>query len=100
MTATIRFHNVIKDQFNVYVHVNGIQVITEPGNTALASSFPLDLQDGNNVVKVRLTSKTTGTHFSEIYSNDSFHYKVRATDVLVSTLGRSHSSVFGCRDNW
>ena len=38
-TATIRFRNVIKDQFNVYVHVNGTEVINEPGDTALAGSF-------------------------------------------------------------
>ena len=63
-TATIWFHNVIKDQFNVYVHVNGTQVITEPGNTDLAGSFTLDLQDGDNVVRVRLASKT-GTPFAE-----------------------------------
>ena len=91
---TIRFHNVIKDQFNVYVHVNGTEVIREPNNTALAGSFTLDLQDGDNVVKVRLASKT-GTHFSERYSNDWFHYKVQ-TDVLVSNLGkRSRSSSQG-----
>ena len=87
-TAIIRFHNVIKDQFNVYVHVNGIQVISEPGNTALAGPFTLDLQDGDNVVRVRLASKT-GTHFAEDYGSDRFHYKVKATDVLVSNLGQS-----------
>ena len=90
-TATIRFHNVIKDQFNVYVHVNGTQVITEPGNTALAGPFTLDLQDGDNTVRVRLASKT-GTHFSEHYSNDRFHYKVKATDVLVSNIGQADST--------
>ena len=89
-TATIRFHNVIKDQFNVYVHVNGTQVITEPGNTALAGPFTLDLQDGDNVVRVRLASKT-GTHFSERYGSDRFHYKVKATDVLVSNIGQADS---------
>ena len=82
-TATIQFHNVIKDQFNVYVHVNGTRVINEPGNTDLAGSFDLDLQDGDNVVKVRLASKT-GTHFSEDYDNDKFHYKVTPTDVLLN----------------
>ena len=85
---TIRFHNVIKDQFNVYVHVNGIRVINEPNDTDLAGPFTLDLQDGDNVVKVRLASKT-GTHFSESYSTARFHYKVKATDVLVSNLGQS-----------
>ena len=92
--ATIRFHNVITDQFNVYVHVNGTQVITEPDDTALGGSFALDLQDGNNVVKVRLASKT-GSHFSESYGSDRFHYKVKATDVLVSNLGQSQAAELG-----
>ena len=77
---------MIKDQFNVYVHVNGTQVISEPGNTALAGPFTLDLQEGDNAVRVRLASKT-GAHFAERYSNDRFHYKV-ITDVLVSNLGK------------
>ena len=90
-TAKIRFHNVINDQFNVYVHVNGTRVINEPDNTELAGSFDLDLQDGDNAVRVRLASKT-GSHFSERYGNDKFHYKVKATDVLVSNLGQRVSS--------
>ena len=73
----IRFRNVTTDQFNVYVHVNGTEVIREPGNTELAGSFTLDIQDGDNVVKVRLASKT-GTHFAESYGSDSFYYKVTA----------------------
>ena len=89
-TAELRFHNVIKDQFNVYVHVNGTQVISEPGNTELAAPFTLDLQDGDNVVRVRLASKT-GTPFAESYGSDRFHYKVKATDVLVSNLGQVSS---------
>ena len=87
-TATIRFRNVIKDQFNVYVWVNGTRVINEPGNTDLAGSFTLDLQDGDNAVRVRLASKA-GSHFSEDY--DKFHYKVKTTDVLVSNLGQVSS---------
>ena len=90
-TAELQFHNVISDQFNVYVHVNGTQVITEPGNTDLAGPFDLDLQDGDNAVRVRLASKT-GTHFAESYSTDKFHYKVKATDVLVSNLGQTVSA--------
>ena len=96
--AGLRFLNVIKDQFNVYVHVNGTQVIREPGDTALAGSFTLDLQDGDNVVKVRLASKT-GSHFSESYSSDRFHYKVKATDVLVSNLGQSQAAELGVSDS-
>ena len=89
----IRFFNVITDQFNVYVHVNGTQVITEPGDSALAGSFTLDLQDGDNVVKVRLASKS-GDHHAETYGNNRFHYKVKVTDVLVSNLGQSSSGDF------
>ena len=92
-TATIRFRNVITDQFNVYVHVNGTQVITEPGDSALAGSFTLDLQDGDNVVKVRLASKSGG-HHAETYGSNRFHYKVKVTDVLVSNLGQSSSGDF------
>ena len=92
-TATIRFHNVIKDQFNVYVYLNGTQVIDEPDNTALASSFPLNLQDGDNAVRVRLARKT-GDHHAETYGSDRFHYKVQ-TDVLVSNLGQtSHATTW------
>ena len=91
--ATIRFRNVITDQFNVYVHVNGTQVITEPGDSALAGSFTLDLQDGDNVVKVRLASKS-GDHHAETYGSNRFHYKVKVTDVLVSNLGQSSSGDF------
>ena len=86
--ARLRFRNVVKNQFNVYVHVNGTQVINEPDNTALGGPFTLDLREGDNVVKVRLASKT-GTHFAESYSSDRFHYKLKATDVLVSNLDRS-----------
>ena len=92
-TATIRFHNVIKDQFNVYVHVNGNQVISEPDNTALAGSITLDLQDGDNdVVKVRLASKT-GTHFAENYGTDRFHYKVLGSDCAVEGALRFNGSL-------
>ena len=87
-TARLRFRNVIKDQFNVYVHLNGTQIIREPNDRALAGSFPVDLRDGDNVVKVRLASKSTG-HPAESYSTGRFHYKVKATDVLVSNLGQS-----------
>ena len=86
-TATIQFHNVITDQFNVYVWVNGTRVIDEPDDTDLAGSFDLDLQDGDNAVRIRLVSKT-GSHFSEDYDSDKFHYKVKVTDVLVSNLGQ------------
>ena len=89
--ATIRFHNVIKDQFNVYVHVNETRVINEPDDTDLAGPFDLDLQDGDNAVRVRLASKRD-SHFSEDYGTDKFHYKVKATDVLVSNLGQSASA--------
>ena len=64
---------------------------TEPGNTDLAGSFDLDLQDGDNVVRVRLASKTGG-HPAETYGSDKFHYKVKATDVLVSNLGQAFDS--------
>ena len=88
-TAIIQFHNVITDQFNVYVWVNETRVIDEPDDTDLAGSFTLDLQDGGNAVRVRLASKT-GSHFSEEYGNDKFHYKVE-TGVLVSNLGQVSS---------
>ena len=76
--ATIRFHNVVTAQFNVYVYVNETRVIDEPDDTALAASFTRDLQDGDNAVRVRLASKHS-SHFSENYGTDRFHYKVKVS---------------------
>ena len=90
-TANIQFSNVIHAQFNVYVHVNATEIVKEPGDSDLANPFALDLQDGDNVVKVRLASKG-GAHGALSYGSNSFYYKVNSTDVLVSNLGQSTDS--------
>ena len=98
-SATIRFYNVITAQFNVYVYLNGTRVINEPDNTALAASFPLNLQDGDNAVRVRLAAKAGG-HHAETYDSDRFHYKVTPTDILVTNLGRSTYNNFATVGNF
>ena len=82
-TAKLRFHNVILAQYNVYVDVNGSRVVTEPDDAALGAAFDLDLQDGDNVVRVRLAEKG-GNHAAESYGSDAFYYKVFASESLVS----------------
>ena len=93
-TAKIQFSNVIHAQFNVYVHVNTTEIVKEPGDSDLANPFALDLQDGDNVIKVRLASKG-GAHGALSYGSNSFYYKVTTTDVLVSNLGQSTSGTKG-----
>ena len=41
-TGSIRFHNVTTEQFNVYVSVNGSEVIREPDAAALGGPFTVD----------------------------------------------------------
>ena len=105
--GSLRFHNVINQHFNVYVDVNGDRVISEPGDTALAEPFTLDLIDGENVVVVRLAAKGSQPH-GETYGNNSFYHKVTGTDVLVSnglstnvsnvTANMSHAAQFTTGD--
>ena len=45
-TGSLQFFNVIQEQFNVYVDVNGDTVIREPDTTTLGNSFTVDLADG------------------------------------------------------
>ena len=88
--ATIQFHNVIAAQYFVEVWVNGALVIEDPDDTALGSSFPLELLDGSNVnvVRVRLVRKANSELVvAEIFMGHSFYYKVE-TNVLVSNLGQ------------
>ena len=86
-TASLRFHNVIFEQFNVNVRVNGSEVIKTPDTPTLASPFTVNLQDGDNVVRVRLASKDNQPHAGS-YGLNAFYYKVKASDILVSNLGQ------------
>ena len=89
-SASVQFHNVITKHFNVYVEVNGITDVDEPDNTALGSSFRLDLQDGDNLVRVRLASKGGA---AETYGSNAFYYyKLTATSVAVSNLGQDSNA--------
>ena len=94
-TAKITFVNVIHAHYNAYVHVNDDEVVKEPDDAALAGPFTLDLQDGDNVIKVRLASK--GGDGAGGYGSDSFHYKL-TTDVLVSNLGQVRTGGYGIVD--
>ena len=105
--GSLRFHNVINQHFNVYVDVNGDRVISEPGDTALAEPFTLDLIDGENVVVIRLAAKGSQPH-GETYGSNSFYHKVTGTDALVSnslstnvsnvTANMSHAAQFTTGD--
>ena len=84
-TAELRFFNVIKEHFNVYVEVNGTNVISEPSTTDLGSSFSVNLDAGDNLIRIRLAAKG-GQPTGEVYDSDSFYYKVTATESTDATL--------------
>ena len=85
--AELRFFNVINEHFNVYVEVNGTNVISEPSTSDLGSSFTVNLDAGDNLIRIRLAAKG-GQPTAEVYDSDSFYYKVTATDFLVSNIGQ------------
>ena len=78
-TAELRFFNVINEHFNVYVEVNGTNVISEPSTSDLGSSFTVNLDAGDNLIRIRLAAKG-GQPTGEVYDSDSFYYKVTATE--------------------
>ena len=84
-TAELRFFNVINEHFNVYVEVNGTNVISEPSTTDLGSSFTVNLDAGDNLIRIRLAAKG-GQPTAEVYDSDSFYYKVTATESTDATL--------------
>ena len=83
----VQFYNVLQEQFNVYVEVNGVRQVAEPGNTALAAPFIVNLEDGDNLVRIRLAAKGD-QHQAEVYQSNAFYYKITLTDFLVSNLGQ------------
>ena len=85
--AELRFFNVTKEHFNVYVEVNETNVINEPSTTDLGSSFTVNLDAGDNLIRIRLAAKGSQP-LAEVYDSDSFYYKVTTTDVLVSNIGQ------------
>ena len=91
-TAEVRFFNVIKEQFNVYVEVNETNVINEPSTTDLGSSFTVNLDAGDNLIRIRLAAKGSQP-LAEVYDSDSFYYKVAETDFLVSNLGQTSETM-------
>ena len=84
-TAELRFFNVINEHFNVYVEVNGTNVISEPSTTDLGSSFTVNLDAGDNLIRIRLAAKG-GQPLAEVYDSDSFYYKGTATESNDATL--------------
>ena len=56
-TAELRFFNVINEHFNVYVEVNGTNVISVPSTSDLGSSFTVNLDAGDNLIRIRLAAK-------------------------------------------
>ena len=84
-TAELRFFNVINEHFNVYVEVNGTNVISEPSTSDLGSSFTVNLDAGDNLIRIRLAAKG-GQPTAEVYDSDSFYYKVTATESTDATL--------------
>ena len=86
-TAELQFHNVLSEHFDVYVSLNGTEIISAPGNNELAGSFTVTLQDGDNLVGARLASKGS-TDEAESFGSNTFYYRISATDILVSNLGQ------------
>ena len=74
----MQFHNVISNHFNAYVDVNTVRQVDTPGDTALANPFTVNLDNGENVVRVRLAAKAGQPH-GEVYDSYAFYYKVTTT---------------------
>ena len=91
-TAEVQFFNVIQEHFNVYVDVNETNVINEPSTTDLGSSFTVNLDAGDNLIRIRLAAKGNQP-LAEVYDSDSFYYKVAETDFLVSNLGQTSETM-------
>ena len=94
-TGSIRFHNVTTEQFNVYVSVNGSEVIREPDAAALGGPFTVTLQGRDNLLRVRLASKGN-THGAESYGSNAFYYKITTPSPpakpRITGVGGIHSS--------
>ena len=94
-TGSLRFHNVTREQFNVYVSVNGSEIIREPDDDALGGPFTAELQSGDNLLRVRLASKGN-THGAESYSSNAFYYKITTPSPpakpRITGVGGTHSS--------
>ena len=90
--GSLQFHNVIQEQFNVYVFLNGVRIIAEPSTTTLAEPFTVTLEDGENLLRIRLAAKG-GQPTAEVYDSDSFYYKVTGTDFLVSNLAQTAEGI-------
>ena len=101
-SGSIRFHNVTTGHFNVYVSVNGSEVVREPGDTALGGPFAVELQGGDNLLRVRLASKGN-THKAESYGRNAFYYKVTTPGTPAKPTGllagASHDNVLLFWDN-
>ena len=96
-SGSIRFHNVTTGHFNVYVSVNGSEVVREPGDTALGGPFAVELQGGDNLLRVRLASKGN-THKAESYGRNAFYYKITTPSPpakpAITGLGSGHATAF------
>ena len=89
-TAEVRFFNVINEHYSVDVQVNGNDpyAIDEPSTTDLGSSFTVNLDRGDNLIRIYLGPRG-GQPRGEDYDGQSFFYKVTGTDTLVSNLGQT-----------
>ena len=76
----------------MYVEVNETNVIHEPSTTDLGSSFTVNLDAGDNLIRIRLAAKGSQP-LAEVYDSDSFYYKVAETDFLVSNLGQTSETM-------
>ena len=88
-TAELRFFNVTKEHFNVYVDVNGTNVISEPSTSDLGSSFTVNLDAGDNLIRIRLAAKGGQPTRRSLRLRLVLLQGGRRTDVLVSNLGQS-----------
>ena len=83
--------NVIKEQFNVYVEVNGNQRHQRAQHDTDLGEFrsPLNLDDGRQPHQDQACRQGGAAARRETYDSDSFYYKVTETDFLVSNLGQT-----------
>ena len=90
-SGSIRFHNVTREHFNVYVSVNGSETIQEPDDDALGGPFTITLQGGDNLLRVRLASKGN-THGAESYGSNAFYYKITTPSPPAKPTGISYGA--------
>ena len=90
-TPDFQFVNVDAAHFDVYLDVNGNRIIDTPDNAAIGNSVAVSLNTGDNLLRVRLASKSH-SQAAETFGNDAFYYK--ATLVPTATIEAVETPIF------